>query len=129
MVDINHPKVQKLLHSKALAYLATSGSNGEPEVSPMWFLWDGEYIKFTHTTTRKKYQNVKRDPRVSIAITDPDDIYTHVELRGVVDHIEEDPNGAFFNELAEHYGSDIRNPGDPRVVLYIKVNRIVGQNL
>ena len=129
MVDLNNPKVQKILHAKTFAHLATLGSNGEPQSSPMWFLWDGEYIKFTHTTNRKKYENVTRDPRVSISIADADNPYTYAEFRGVVDHIEEDTNAAFFNTLAEHYGLPARNPGDPRVVLYVKIQHIVGQNL
>jgi PPOX class probable F420-dependent enzyme len=129
MSDLNNSKVQKILQSKAFAHLATLGSHGEPQSSPMWFLWDGEYIKFTHTTNRKKYQNIKRDPRVAITITDSDDPYTYAEFRGVVERIEEDPNGVFFDTLAEHYDSSIRYPGDPRVILYVKVQRVVGQGL
>jgi PPOX class probable F420-dependent enzyme len=129
MADLNNPKIQKILQSKTFAHLATLGANGEPQSSPMWFLWDGEYIKFTHATDRKKYQNIRHDPRVSISITDVDEPYTYAEFRGVVERIEEDPDAAFFNTLAEHYGTPFRNPGDPRVVLYIKVHHIVGQNL
>jgi PPOX class probable F420-dependent enzyme len=129
MTDLNNPAVQKILQSKAFAHLATIGSNGEPQSSPMWFLWDGEYIKFTHTTDRKKYQNIKRDPRVSISITDVEYPYTYAEFRGVVERIEDDPNGLFFNTLAEHYGAPIRYVGDSRVILYVKVDRVVGQNL
>ena len=129
MTDIQNPKVQKILHSKTFAHLATIGSEGEPQSSPMWFLWDGDYIKFTHTTNRKKYQNIQRDPRVSVSITDVDEPYTYAEFRGVVERIEEDPDGAFFNILAERYGLPLRNPGDPRVVLCVKVLHIVGQNL
>ena len=126
MADLNSPKVQKILHSKAFAHLATLGSRGEPHSSVMWFLWDGEYIKFTHTTERQKYQNLKRDPRVAVSITDVGDPYTYAEFRGVVDHIEEDPTGAFFNTLAEKYGSSSRYRGDPRVILYVKVDRVLG---
>jgi PPOX class probable F420-dependent enzyme len=129
MTDVNNPKVQKILQSKAFAHLATLGPNGEPQSSPMWFLWDGEYIQFTHTTNRKKYQNIQRDPRVSISITDLDVPYTYAEFRGVIERIEEDTDAAFFNTIAEHYGLPVRNPGDPRVVLYVKVHHIVGQNL
>ena len=129
MADLNNPKVQKILQSKAFAYLATIGSNGEPQSSPMWFLWDGEYIKLTHTTNRKKYQNIKRDPRVSICIADVDDPYTHAEFRGVVERIDEDPDGAFYNTLAEHYGASWRYRGDPRVIFYVKVHHIASQNL
>jgi len=68
MAELNNPKVLKILQSKQFARLATIGPDGAPQSSPMWFLWDGEYIKFTHTTTRKKYQNIRRDPRVSVLI-------------------------------------------------------------
>ncbi|HEY4388195.1 MAG TPA: PPOX class F420-dependent oxidoreductase [Ktedonobacteraceae bacterium] len=129
MADLSNLKVQKLLHSKALATLGTTGAKGEPQSSPMWFLWDGEYIKFTHTTTRQKYRNIKRDPRVAISIMDPDDPYIYAEFRGVVEKIEDDPTGAFYDELAVHYGSSERYPGDTRVIFYVKFDRIVGQNL
>jgi hypothetical protein len=95
----------------------------------MWFLWDGEHIKFTHTTTRKKYQNIQRDPRVAVSITDMDDPYTYAEFRGIVERIEEDPTGAFYNTLAKHYGVPWGYRGDPRVILYVKIQRVVGQNL
>ncbi len=122
MADLNNPKVQKILHSKAFAHLATiSSTNGEPQSSPMWFLWDGQHVKLTHTTNRKKYQNIIQDPRVSISITDVDNPYTYAEFRGVVETIEDDPTGAFYNTLAEHYDSSGRYRGDPRVILYVKI--------
>jgi PPOX class probable F420-dependent enzyme len=129
MIELNNPKLQKILHSKTFAHLATIGAQGEPQSSPMWFLWDGEYIKFTHATNRQKYKNIQREPRVSISINDIDEPYTHAELRGVVERVEVDTDAAFFNTLAEHYGTPYRNPGDPRVILYVKVQHISGQNL
>jgi len=129
MADLSNPKVQKILQSKAFAHLATVGPNGEPQSSPMWFLWDGEHIKFTHTTERQKYRNIQRDPRVAISITDVDQPYTYAEFRGVIERIEEDPTGAFYDTLAVHYDSPTRYRGDPRVILYVKINHVVGQNL
>lgn len=129
MADVNNPKVQKILKSKQFAHLATLGPDGDPESSPMWFLWDGQYIKFTHTTERQKYRNVQRDPRVSVSITDKDDPYIAAEFRGVVERIEEDPNGAFYDTLAKHYNVPWGYSGDPRVIFYVKVERVVGQNL
>jgi PPOX class probable F420-dependent enzyme len=129
MVDLNNPKVQKILRSKQFAHLATIGPDGAPESSPMWFLWDGEHIKFTHTTTRKKYRNIQRDPRVAVSIVDLDDPYIAAEFRGVVERIEEDPTGAFYDTLAQHYGASWRYRGDPRVIFYVKVQHVTGQNL
>jgi HEAT repeat protein len=46
------------------------------------------------------------------SITDIDNPYTYAEFRGVVETIEDDPTGAFYNTLAEHYGSSGRYRGD-----------------
>lgn len=125
MAELSNPEVQKILQSKEFAHLATIGPAGDPQSSPMWFLWDGEYIKFTHTTNRKKYQNIKRDPRVSISITDHDDPYVYAEFRGIVERIEDDPTGAFYDTLAKHYNVPWGYSGDPRVILYVKIQHIV----
>ena len=129
MADLNNPKVQKILQSKQFAHLATIQPNGSPQSSPMWFLWDGEYIKFTTTTNRQKYQNIRRDPRVAVSITDVDNPYTYAEFRGVVERIEEDPGGKFYDTLAKHYGAPWGYRGDPRVILYMKIQHVAGQNL
>jgi PPOX class probable F420-dependent enzyme len=129
MADLNNPKVQKILQSKTFAHLATLRPDGAPQSSPMWFIWDGEYIKFTHATDRQKYRNIQQDPRVSVSITDVDNPYTYAEFRGVVEKIEKDPDGAFYNTLAKHYDAPWPYPGDPRVILYVKPQHIVGQNL
>jgi len=129
MADLNNLKVQKILHSKAFAHLATIGPDGAPQSSPMWFLWDGEHIKFTHTTDRVKYQNIKRDPHVAVSITDADDPYIYAEFRGVIERIEDDPKGAFYDTLAKHYAAPWGYTGDPRVIFYMKIQHVVGQNL
>ena len=129
MAELNNPKVHKILRSKAFAHLATIGPDGAPHSSPMWFLWDGEYLKFTTTTTRQKYRNMQRDPRVAVSITDVDDPYTAVEFRGRVDRMEADPTGAFYDALAKHYGVPWGYRGDPRVILYMTIDHITGQNV
>ena len=129
MAELDNPKIQKILRSREFAHLATIGPDGAPQSTPMWFLWDGEYIKFTHTTTRQKYRNIQRDPRVAVSIIDADDPYTAAEFRGRVERIEPDPTGAFYDILAQHYEVPWRYRGDPRVILYMKIERITGQNL
>jgi PPOX class probable F420-dependent enzyme len=130
MTDVSNPKVQKILQSQAMAHLATIGPKDEPQSSPMWFVWDGEYLKFTHTTDRQKYRNIKRDPRVSISVTDVDDPCTYAEFRGAVEKIEDDSKGDFLNTLARRYRQDSLCPqGEQRVILSVRVHYIVGFNL
>jgi PPOX class probable F420-dependent enzyme len=53
-----------LLERPLYGHLATTRPDGSVQVSPIWFDWDGELLRFAHTTKRQKYRNVQRNPRV-----------------------------------------------------------------
>src|ERR1700722_12447473 len=53
-----------LLERPLYGHLATTRPDGAVQVSPMWFDWDGELLRFAHTTKRQKYRNVQRNPRL-----------------------------------------------------------------
>lgn len=97
-----------LLERPLFAHLATLRADGSPQVNPMWQAWDGERLAMTTSTRRAKYRQIKADPRVAVAIHDPDQPYRYIELRGVVAGITPDPEGDFFFELAARYGSPIK---------------------
>ena len=112
----------RLLDRPLYVHLATIGPKGQPQVNPMWFEWDGSRLRFTHTDQRQKYRNVSRNPRVAVSIIDPERPFHYLELRGVVEAIERDPDARFFNRLAERYGVSLRDPADRahRVVLVVR---------
>lgn len=113
-----------ILEKPAFASAATIGPDGGPQNNPVWFGWDGSYIRFSQITTRQKYRNLNADPRVSFSILDPDDPYRYVEIRGVMIGIEDDPDLTFINSMAKKYlGLDTypwHRPGDERVVMVIE---------
>ena len=113
-----------LLESTALVHVATIGPHGEPQNNPVWFGWDGEHVKFSQTKERQKYRNLGRDPRIAFSIVDPDNPYRYIEIRGEVDHIEEDPDLDYINSMAKKYlGMDkypYHQPGDERIVVFVK---------
>src|SRR5687767_1866019 len=112
-----------ILDKKGFAHLATLGPDGEPQASPVWYDWDGEQILVSQTTTRQKYRNVQKDPRVAVSITDPDNPYRYLEVRGEVVSIEKDEGNAFINKMAKKYIDKDEypwnRPGDERVVVTI----------
>ncbi|MGB3328614.1 MAG: PPOX class F420-dependent oxidoreductase [Thermomicrobiales bacterium] len=114
----------------ALAYVATIGPKGEPQVSPVLFDWDGKYLRFSMNRIRQKRRNLERDPRIALSITDPDDAFTTVEIRGVVVRIENDEDYAFINHLSENYfGHDATGdllPGEERVTVVIEPQKAYG---
>lgn len=103
--DLIPDDLRDLLERPTFADLATVREDGTPQVNPMWFAWDGEFIRFTHTNYRRKFKNIRANPAVAISIIDPDDPYRYLEVRGVVERIDPDPTGAFYVELAKRYGA------------------------
>ena len=113
-----------LLESTALAHVATIGPDGEPQVNPVWFGWDGTHVLFSQTTTRQKVRNLERDPRIALSIVDPDNPYRYLEIRGVVERVDPDPDIAFINSMAKKYLGQDRypwhRPEDERVVVVVR---------
>ena len=114
-----------LLESTALAHVATIGPDGEPQVNPVWFGWDGTHLLFSQTTTRQKVRNLQRDPRIALSIVDPDNQYRYLEVRGTVVEFRPDPDFAFINRMSAKYtGNDVYQGSKPgqeeRVVVVVR---------
>lgn len=116
--------LKDLLQTTTLADIATLGPEGEPQVTPVWFGWDGEVIKFSTLRGRQKERNIERDPRIAVLIVDPSNPYRYIEIRGTVARIEDDPTGAYIDEMARKYmGVDeypYKQEGDERVIVVIR---------
>jgi PPOX class probable F420-dependent enzyme len=125
------PKELAILQSKSLAHMATIGPKHEPQSNPVWFDWDGTYVRVSQTRTRQTYRNVQRDPHVALSITDPNNPYHYLEIRGKVVRIEDDPQKKFIDSLAKKYmGADTypySQPGEERVILYIQPEHTTSQ--
>jgi len=113
-----------LLRTTTVAHIATIGPKGEPQITPVWFDWDGNTIRFSQTTTRQKFRNLQRDPRIALSIVDPNNPYRYLEIRGKVVRIEEDPDLHFLNAMTKRYlGRDTypwHQPGDEHFIIVIQ---------
>jgi PPOX class probable F420-dependent enzyme len=117
-------KYQDLLNKKAFAQLATIMPDGTPQVSPVWFDYDGKNILINSAKGRVKDKNMRRDPRVGLDIQDPDNPYRHVSIRGRVVQITEDGADAHIDKLTKKYINQerypYRGPGEVRVIYKIQ---------
>ncbi|GAB3720151.1 PPOX class F420-dependent oxidoreductase [Nocardiopsis nanhaiensis] len=121
---------QDVLRKPSFGHVATIGPKGEPQSSPVWVDWDGEYLRFSQTTTRQKLRNLERDGRISVSATDPDDPYMYVEVRGVVDRVEDDPENEFIDAMAQKYIGEPYPWGSPeekRVVVWVRPTHVSGR--
>jgi len=127
-----------LLQSTALANIATIGPKGEPQVSPVWFVWDGTHIRFSMNAVRQKHRNLLREPRIALSITDPDNPYRTIEIRGTA-RIEKDVNYHFVNSVVtkKYTGQEFNDqnpnpnlkPGEERVIAVVEPEHAVALSL
>ena len=116
-----------LLERPVFAHLATVRPNGAPMSSVMWFAWDGARLRMTHTKTRQKFANLAEDPRLALSIADPDDEYRSLEVRGVLESVEDDDaDASFYKGLQHRYGRDYEvTDKDVRVVMTVRPTKFI----
>ena len=120
-------KYQDLFQKKAFANLATLMPDGKPQVTPVWCDFDGKHVLVNSAKGRVKDRNMRRDPRVSVALIDPDNPYRYLQLQGRVVEITETGADQHIDRLAKKYlGVDKypnRQPGEVRVIYKIEPDR------
>jgi PPOX class probable F420-dependent enzyme len=70
--------------TKAFAYLATLMKDGTPQVTPIWFDVDSEYVRINTAQGRIKDKNMRARRSVALCIADPKDPYRYLQVRGKV---------------------------------------------
>jgi PPOX class probable F420-dependent enzyme len=115
-----------LLERPLFAHLATIRPDGSPQSSVMWFEWDGQRVRFSHTSTRQKYHNLLADGRVAFHVQDPENAYRTLEVRGQVESMDPDTDATFYLSLQQRYGSDVPVlDADVRVVIVVEPTKFV----
>ncbi|HWF80255.1 MAG TPA: nitroreductase/quinone reductase family protein, partial [Streptosporangiaceae bacterium] len=61
-----HEAAQARLEKEPIAWLTTVNPAGQPQSSPIWFLWDGEEFLIFGSKSGPKTPNIKANPHVSI---------------------------------------------------------------
>lgn len=104
---------------KAFAFLATIMKDGSPQVTPVWFNWDGKYILINSVVGRVKDRNIRERPRVALAIVDPNDPERYLAVRGRVVEITTQGAREHINFLSNKYNGNPVFNGDPEQVRVI----------
>jgi PPOX class probable F420-dependent enzyme len=117
-------KYRDLFKKRAFAALSTLMPDGSPQVTPVWVDLEGDRVIFNSAKGRQKDRNVRRDPRVALAVVDPDNPYRYLEIRGSVSEITEEGADAHIDKMAKKY-LDVdkypyRQPGEVRVIYKVQ---------
>jgi PPOX class probable F420-dependent enzyme len=113
---------KQLIDGKNLANVATLMPDGSPQVASVWVEREGDIVVINATTTRQRYKNLKRDPRVALSVFDMDDIYTSVMIRGRATEITREGAEEDIDRLSMKYNGRIypdHSAERPRVIIRI----------
>jgi PPOX class probable F420-dependent enzyme len=115
-----------LLDRPLFAALGTIRPDTTVQVNPMWFEFDGEHVRFTHTNQRGKFRNLQHNPSMSLLVIDDQDPLRYLELRGRLVEVVDDPTGAFYVRLGRRYGNPDQQPppdAPDRVILVMGIDK------
>ena len=123
--------LKTVLDSRAFAHLTTLDPDGAPQSSAMWIMRDGERIVFNTAEGRRKWRNLKNDPRVSISISKQDDPYNNWSIQGKVIEMRTSDGVEVIDALARKYLDGVDKypwlkPGMVRVTIVVEPVRIAG---
>jgi PPOX class probable F420-dependent enzyme len=90
-----------MLRQPCPCFITTLMPDGSPQVTETWVDTDGEHVVINTVQTHQKVKNVKRDPRVALAVCDAADPSRYYAVRGRVVGITSE-GGAEHIELLSH---------------------------
>jgi PPOX class probable F420-dependent enzyme len=80
VLDLDSPagaRADRRLRSEQVLWLTTVRADGQPQSSPVWFLWDGEEFLLFSQAHAQKLRNLAGNPRVAV----------HLESEGTADEV------------------------------------------
>lgn len=110
------------VEKKAFASLALTLADGTPQVTPIWFGWDGTHIILNTARGRVKDKVMHRQGKVALLIMDPADPYRYLQIRGSITAETEEGAYDMICDLRVKYRGDRnypKNPGEVRVTYYV----------
>ncbi|MBN9790898.1 PPOX class F420-dependent oxidoreductase [Pseudonocardia sp. TMWB2A] len=118
-----------LLRRASPCWVATTMPDGSPQLAQTWCDTDGEHILINTVETHQKARNLARDPRVSVAVADPDQPMRYISVRGRCVAATTDGAAEHIDQLSQKYlGRPYPGFGGgagTRLLLTIVVDRIV----
>jgi PPOX class probable F420-dependent enzyme len=128
MADKIPDAFKEVLNRRGFAHLATLMKDGSPQVTPVWYDFDGNHIRINSAKGRLKDKNMRRNKQVALSIQDPDNPYRYLAIRGNIDEITEDGADAHIDSLAKKYLDKdrypLRAPGEVRVIYKIRPDKV-----
>ncbi|BDI22606.1 PPOX class F420-dependent enzyme [Herbiconiux sp. L3-i23] len=78
-------------------------ADGSPQVTETWVDTDGENVLINTVVGFVKVRNVERDPRVALAVQDPENPFRYIQVRGRVTSSTTEGGAEHIEALSQKY--------------------------
>jgi PPOX class probable F420-dependent enzyme len=71
VLDLDSPaaaRADRRLRTEQILWLTTVRADGQPQASPVWFVWDGETFLIFSQPDAQKLRNLAANPRVAVHV-------------------------------------------------------------
>jgi PPOX class probable F420-dependent enzyme len=107
--------------------IGTTRKDGSVEMVPVWFEQKDGSFWINGATTRGWFKHLERDPRITLMLVDPTNMWRWAQVEGQMVTWAEDPNGDHINQLSHRYlKKDYQGPRTGRIKIQIEPLRITG---
>jgi PPOX class probable F420-dependent enzyme len=130
---------KQLMDRPIACVMAVMGSDGRPNLTPMWFDYEGDQVLINVASHRKKTEWIRSNPQVSMLLMNPDNMYHWMSIKVTVEReiSEDDPDEGgrvtehldkiwrkYIPDGGDRYG--LRDPSfdERRVLFECRVDRI-----
>ena len=123
-------KTRDLFEKPIVCALATLMADGQPQVTPVWCDYDGQYVRINTARGRQKDRNMTKRAKVTVLLIDPQNAYHWVEVRGHIVEVTENGAREHIDQLARKYTGKnyvYQQPDQVRVMYKIEPDKVNGQ--
>ena len=104
-------RADQRLRDDLIGWLTTVGSDGTPQPSPIWFLWDGTEILLFSEPNTPRVRNIQRQPKVSLHLNSDEHGGNVVILTGEARIDEAAPKADTIEAYRQKYQSGMESIG------------------
>lgn len=106
-MHLDHHVGQRLRQDR-IGWLTTVGRDGQPQSSPVWFLFDNGCVYIRSQPRAAKVRNIQSNSHVSFHLDDDGRGGDVVSIEATAETLEQLPAG-LFDRYVEKYEADIRD--------------------
>lgn len=124
MPNMTPSEIEEYLNEKHIASMATLNADGSAHQTPIWYMYEGGLLYMISGNYGVKLHNIRRDPRVAVSITGPEQPYTYVIIEGTARIVAEDIEGPTTSMCIRYMGQE-RGPEFAKKILGSRVRLII----